>query len=79
VEQDGRGIRPVDVLGTGLAQGACRPLGGFVAPRVVLRVWLEPDERHRLVLTAEASVRGVDPADVVDDVLGRVDVPPTRG
>jgi MoxR-like ATPase len=30
---------------------------------------------HRLVLTAEASMQGVDPADVVDDVLHHVPVP----
>ncbi|AEM55944.1 ATPase AAA [Haloarcula hispanica N601] len=30
---------------------------------------------HRLVLTADAGVRGVDPATVVDDVLDRVEVP----
>ncbi|QIB74010.1 MoxR family ATPase [Halogeometricum borinquense] len=32
--------------------------------------------RHRLVLTSDARVRGVDPLDVVDEVLDSVPVPP---
>ena len=35
----------------------------------------EPVLVHRIVLTGEANVEGVDPADVVADVLDRVEVP----
>ncbi|QSG12514.1 AAA+ ATPase of MoxR-like family, a component of a putative secretion system [Halapricum desulfuricans] len=46
----------------------------YVVPDDVKRV-AGPTLRHRLVLTAEASVRGVRPADALDDVLDRVAVP----
>jgi MoxR-like ATPase len=46
----------------------------YVAPDDVKQV-AEPVLVHRLVLTGEANVEGVDPADVVRDVLARVDVP----
>ncbi|WP_436932770.1 AAA family ATPase [Halosimplex halobium] len=46
----------------------------YVVPEDVRRV-VHATFAHRLVLTTEASVRDADPADVVDDVLGRVAVP----
>jgi MoxR-like ATPase len=46
----------------------------YVAPDDVKQV-AEPVLVHRLVLTGEANVEGVDPADVVRDVLSRVEVP----
>ncbi len=46
----------------------------YVVPEDVVRV-AEDVFAHRLVLTADASVREVDPADVVADVLDRVEVP----
>ncbi|WP_225335569.1 AAA family ATPase [Halomicrobium urmianum] len=46
----------------------------YAVPEDVARV-AEDVFAHRLVLTADASVREVDPADVVADVLDRVEVP----
>jgi MoxR-like ATPase len=46
----------------------------YVVPADVRRA-AGPALAHRLVLDTEASVAGVDRGDVVDDVLGRVDVP----
>ena len=46
----------------------------FVTPDDVKRV-ARPVFAHRLVLTPDAHVDEVDAADVIDDVLGRVDVP----
>ncbi|WP_336037952.1 AAA family ATPase [Halobacterium yunchengense] len=46
----------------------------YVAPDDVKQIAL-PVLVHRLVLTGEAAVEGVDPADVVRDVLDRVQVP----
>jgi len=46
----------------------------FVAPDDVKRV-VHPVLAHRLVLTTEASVNGVEKTAVVDDVLNRVEVP----
>ncbi|WP_226011159.1 AAA family ATPase [Halomicrobium salinisoli] len=46
----------------------------YVVPEDVVGV-AEDVFAHRLVLTADASVREVDPADVVADVLDRVEVP----
>jgi len=49
----------------------------YVVPDDVKRV-ARPAFAHRLVLTDEAGVRGVDRADVVADVLDRVDVPAVK-
>jgi len=46
----------------------------FVTPDDVKAI-AEPVLVHRIVLTGEANVEGVDPADVVTDVLDRVEVP----
>jgi MoxR-like ATPase len=46
----------------------------YVAPDDVKQA-AEPVLVHRLVLTGEATVEGVDPEDVVRDVLDRVEVP----
>jgi MoxR-like ATPase len=46
----------------------------FVTPDDVKRV-APPVLTHRLVLTPDATVSDVDKADVLTDVLGRVDVP----
>jgi len=46
----------------------------FVVPDDV-RAVVRPVFTHRLVLTADAGVRGTDPATVLDDVLQRVPVP----
>ncbi|WP_284014827.1 AAA family ATPase [Halobaculum litoreum] len=47
---------------------------GYVVPDDVKRL-LEPVFGHRLVLTTEAEIDGTDPADVLADVAGDVDVP----
>ncbi len=46
----------------------------YVAPDDVKRV-ARPVFQHRIVLTAESRVKNVRRSDVVDDVLGRVEVP----
>jgi len=50
----------------------------YVAPGDVKAV-AYPVMTHRLVLTSEASIRDVDAADVVADVLGSVEVPAVTG
>ncbi|MEF8868705.1 MAG: MoxR family ATPase [Haloarculaceae archaeon] len=47
----------------------------YVVPEDVKRI-ARPAFAHRLVLAAEADVRGVDPLAVVESVLDAVDVPP---
>jgi MoxR-like ATPase len=49
----------------------------YVVPDDVKRV-VHPVFAHRLVLTADAAVRGTDPGDVVGDVLDSVEVPAVR-
>ncbi|MGB9987966.1 AAA family ATPase [Salarchaeum japonicum] len=57
------------------ARGAAVVQGrDYVVPDDVKRV-AGPALQHRLVLTAEANVRGVDREDVVSDVLDSLDVP----
>jgi MoxR-like ATPase len=51
---------------------------GFAVPDDVKRM-VEPVFAHRLVLTADAGVRGVDPGEVVTDVLDGVPVPAVDG
>jgi len=47
---------------------------GYVVPDDIRRV-AHPTFAHRIVLTTEASVRGATAAEVLEDVLARVDVP----
>ncbi|MCU4926626.1 AAA family ATPase [Halobacteria archaeon AArc-dxtr1] len=49
----------------------------YVAPDDVKRI-AEPIMQHRLVLTTDARIAGVDGADVVADVIDRVEVPAVR-
>jgi len=46
----------------------------YVVPEDVKRIAV-PALQHRLVLTAEANVRGVDRREVVRDVVDRIEVP----
>ncbi|MFT4921215.1 MAG: MoxR-like ATPase [Haloarculaceae archaeon] len=50
----------------------------YVVPDDVKRV-VEPAFTHRLILTADASVRGADRAEVVSDVLASIEVPAVGG
>jgi MoxR-like ATPase len=49
----------------------------YVVPEDVRRM-VHPTFDHRIVLTTEASVRDATASDVVEDVLGRVEVPAVR-
>jgi MoxR-like ATPase len=73
------GVSPRGIQRTFEATRAAATLAGraYAVPDDVKRV-APPTFGHRLVLTAESSVRGVDPKVVVDDVLERVSVPPTH-
>ena len=73
------GVSPRGIQRTFEATRAAATLAGreYAVPDDVKRV-ARPTFSHRLVLTAEASVRGVDPEAIVEDVLDRVEVPPTH-
>jgi MoxR-like ATPase len=48
----------------------------YVVPDDIKRI-AQPTFAHRLVLTTEASVEGVEASDIVARVLDRIEVPPT--
>ena len=71
------GVSPRGIQRTFEAARAAALLDGrdYVVPGDVKRV-ARPALAHRLVLTAEAEVRGIDPVSVVERVLDSVEVPP---
>ncbi|MFC6974657.1 MoxR family ATPase [Halomicroarcula sp. GCM10025709] len=82
----GRETRDDDRVDVGVSPRGIQRLFEAARARAVIdgRDYVVPDDirgvveqvfAHRLVLTADADVRGTDPAAVVRDVLGRVDVP----
>ncbi|MFB6073707.1 MAG: AAA family ATPase [Haloarculaceae archaeon] len=82
----GRETRADDRVGVGVSPRGIQRLFEAARAHAVIagRDYVVPDDvwavlvpafAHRLVLTADASVRGVDPAAVVRDVRDRVDVP----
>ena len=70
------GVSPRGIQHLFEASRAAAVLAGreYVVPDDVKRV-LQPVFAHRLVLTAEAEIDGVQPLDVIRDVADRVDVP----
>jgi MoxR-like ATPase len=82
----GRGTREDPRVEVGVSPRGTQKLFEVARSRAVLqgRDYVTPDDVkaiaepvlvHRIVLTGEANVEGVDPADVVADVLDRTDVP----
>ncbi|MDH5019949.1 AAA family ATPase [Halobacterium rubrum] len=82
----GRGTREDPRVEVGVSPRGTQKLFEVARSRAVLqgRDYVTPDDVkaiaepvlvHRVVLTGEANVEGVDPADVVADVLDRIDVP----
>jgi MoxR-like ATPase len=82
----GRGTREDPRVEVGVSPRGTQKLFEVARARAVLRGrdYVAPDDVkavarpvlvHRIVLTGEANVEGVDPADVVADVLDRVEVP----
>jgi MoxR-like ATPase len=82
----GRGTREDPRVEVGVSPRGTQKLFEVARSRAVLqgRDYVTPDDVkaiaepvlvHRIVLTGEANVEGVDPADVVADVLDRIDVP----
>lgn len=74
------GVSPRGIQRLFEASRAAATLAGrdFVVPDDIKRV-VEPVFTHRIVLTADASVRGTSRADVIDDVLSQVEVPAAGG
>jgi len=68
-----RGSQGLVLLGRAIAALDGR---NYVRPDDIKRI-ARPVLAHRLTLTPQAWAQGVDPADVVDGVLGRTPVPPT--
>jgi len=70
------GVSPRGVQRVFEAARAGAVIGGrdYVTPEDVKRL-AEPTMAHRLVLTTEANVEGVDPRDVVRDALEAIEVP----
>ena len=82
----GRGTREDDRVAVGISPRGIQRLFEAARAKAVIsgREYVVPDDvkgvvrpvfEHRLVLTDEAAVRGVDPGEIIDDVVASVDVP----